>query len=791
MTGSVSLCAYAPRGRAWLLFPLLFSLAVSACVCLRPHRPEGKADRGIVLREASGAETSTFQLHDSLLVDVSGLTPRAGYDLEVVDDRGEVAVANRLSTDAAGRIPETVLWYSIGARRCWTGELAGATPLPYARVTDASLAGREYTLRISRQGEAVRSARFRVAADMLRPTLFAADSRGCPKTGFLIGEEDVWVIGRNFSAGSLLRLSAVPDDSEWRDGKALDDRTGQYGSSLPPLVELGPGETSFKRLLWPRGLTSIGSYDIVAEVVDYPFGTYRDAPRAEAREVIANRSFSGFVVQRRPGVAEPLEVEIAGAVSSPFAFRSTFLTNENVYVGVDPAVQPAFVGQTADVYIVPHRTDAQWTLDKSLNDVTGVVETITVNGICGNCWKTLAWAAPLVVGEYDVVLDFDRNGLYTPGTDLIDSLDPVGFTVSELRVDQVSFNYPGSGAVTLYDHLAGANVTAPEYVSAGHVVRPASWIMGGSHSVRVRFVAVPTLGSAQVWAEGGVGGLAGSGSPVTVTFSGGVGQADFAANSPPATVAKTTFRWDWKYRDGGSTIDMGRTGEHLLYTVLASPNAPQSIPWVGTLDVACTLAQGETTAAGATRRIWDDVYRNAGGLYDTISGAPRYTGSTTQAFNLTLWLANYGVSSIGVVNCYDMGKAVDVFASALGAPTEYTFTGPFGFLNLINAIGRGWTNNPFHDSGGCNASPVVDGSWGSAQGRCGFGNHAFTRLAGQIYDGSGGQVDIDGAPDTLPAGTPQDLDGTDSWLSSYRDRVVDDSPASSPGTPTPYTYTVY
>jgi hypothetical protein len=260
---------------------------------------------------------------------------------------------------------------------------------------------------------------------------------------------------------------------------------------------------------------------------------------------------------------------------------------------------------------------------------------------------------------------------------------------------------------------------------------------------------------------------------------------------PSTTLDNISFDWNWKYKTGLSTADMGLTGKHLLYSVLTTPKAPQATPWVGTLDVACTLAQGETTAAGATRKIWDDFYRNAGGLYDTIGGAPRYTGGTSQNFNLTLWLANYKVSNIGVVNCYDMGKSVMVFSNALGASAEYTFTGPFGFLNLIHAIGKGWTNNPFYDSGSCNANAVVDGSWGSAQGRCGFGNHAFTRLAGQIYDGSGGQVDIDGAPDTLPAGTPQDLDGTDSWLSSYRDRVIDSSPPSTPGTPTPYTFSVF
>jgi hypothetical protein len=441
-------------------------------------------------------------------VDVKGLTPRAGYDVAIVDEAGQVMVANRLSTDARGRIPATVLWYAIGAQPCWRTPVVLETSLPYSRVIDAAVAGRKYTLKVTRAGEASRLATFTVVQQARWPILYAADARGCPKTGFLIGEEDVWVVGRNFPAGGLLRLWTVGDEAEWFDKQPLQDRTSQFGYDLPPLVELGATETYFKRLLWPRLLTSVGSYDIVAETVAYPFGTYRDSPKATVQDVIAERAFSGFVVQRRPGAAQPLEVHIAGAVSSPFAFRDTFLTTEDVYVGVDPALQPSFVGKTASVYIVADKTDAQWTVDKTLTDVTGTVETITVNGICGNCWKTLAWTAPLAVGRYDVVLDFDQDGVYTPGVDLIDSLDPAGFTVSEVRVDQISFNYGGSGAITLFDHVAAANVAAPEYLSAGHVVKPAAWVMGGSHSVRVRFTAVPGLGSAQIFAQGGLGGLA-------------------------------------------------------------------------------------------------------------------------------------------------------------------------------------------------------------------------------------------------------------------------------------------
>ena len=256
-------------------------------------------------------------------------------------------------------------------------------------------------------------------------------------------------------------------------------------------------------------------------------------------------------------------------------------------------------------------------------------------------------------------------------------------------------------------------------------------------------------------------------------------------------MARTAFTWDWKQKTGVTITDMGQTGEHKLYTVLATPQAPQATPWAAALEVAAKVAQGETTAAGATRKIWSEFYQSAGGSYDTVGGAPRYTSNTTQGFNLTLFLANLAATNIGVVNCYDMGKSVVVFANALGAGAEYTYTGPFGYLNLVRPIGKGWANNPFYDSGWANASPVVDGDWSSADGRSSFGNHAFSRLAGQIFDASGGQVDTDGDPDTLPAGVPRALDGSDSWPSSYQARVIDNIPASSPGVPTVYAFTVY
>jgi hypothetical protein len=779
-----------------ILILVIILILIWYFVCRKPvpERPP------ILLKTGSGLETTEFQAHDAILFDAVALSPRTGYAIQVTREDGEVICRLRLSTDQQGRIPETVIWYNVGIRPCTQppAHTVGETHLAAYGPIDYDFVGRNYTLRIIDGEQVVREMQFRVGSEMRRPVLYAADARGCPRSGFLIGEEDVWVVGQNFPSGSIIRLWAVPASSQWQDGDRLEDMTKQHNGGLPPVFELKGQQTGFKRLLWPAGQSSIGSYDIAAEVVSYPFGSYHAASTAEVQNVVSTLSYSGFVIQRRPGTAEPLEMNVAGSVHSPFTFRDTFLTSENVYVGVDPCVQPAYVGKSAKVYIVADKTDAQWTqhmndatdtLDD--DDVTGTVEIIAVGGICGNCWKVLAWSAPLTPGKYDVVLDFNKNGRYDPLYDLIDSLDHTGFVVSEIRVDSISFNYSGSGAVTIYDNVSQANIGPPEYTSASIQVRAAAWVMGGSHTVRVDFKAVSSLNSAKIWAEIGLGGLNSSTSPVSVTFSGGSGQAYFNVNNPPAYVAKHLFDWQWKYKDvnGASTASqgMGKTGKHVLYTVLAAPQVPQAVPWLEALDIACDLANGRTTATDAARDIWYDFYHDAGGLYDTYSGSPQYTGKKTQDFKLTQWLSNYGTANIGTVNCYDMGKAVVVFANAIGCGTEYVYTDPFGYLNCVKPIGRGWTNNPFYAGPyASDPNPIVDGD----AVRSSFGNHGFSRLNGLIYDGSGGQVDVGGDPDFGPPHTPWDLDGADSWTGNYKGKVIDNVPASYPGTPTPYQFIV-
>ncbi len=690
----------------WLLCLLLIVIIIIWWFfCQKPvdERPP------VLLTNGSGVETTEFQLYESVLFEAVDLSPRTGYEVQVVREDGELITELALSTNALGVIPRTVLWYDIGVGPC-PEELA--TIPEHVRRTaydagDFEFGGMSYAVKILQGEKLVREMNFRVSEVLLRPVLYASNARGCPESGFLIGEQDVWVVGKNFPKGSIVRLWAVPASSERQENSQLIDQTKQYGYGMPPIFELKIDKANFKKLLWPKNLISLGSYDIVAEVVQYDFGKYRKTGTAETQNVVSYKTYSGFVIQRRQNAAEPLEMDIAGKVYSPFTFRNTFLTTEDVYVGVDPSVQPSYVGQTAKIFIVEDKNDAEWTIAANNNtdlntlDVTGFIETLTVGGICGNCWKTLAWPASLTPGKYDVVLDFDMDDQYTPGVDLIDSLDSTGFIVADIRVENISFNYSGSGAITIYDNENESYINSPEYYSANHIVKPAAWTMAGSHTVEVEFKAANTISSAEIWAEGVLLTLNSSASPTTVNFSGGTGTAVFNVNNNPNTIGKHEFFLDWKYKNVNSTstgtIDMGETGEHLLYTTYATPNSPMNNPWLEVLEFSTTWASGESDIESAREAVVSGL--NAiddldGDIDYVVYGS--YTGGTFFAaltFDLTNFLSDLKTMSGMVWYCADAAGALQVFSNALGLDLGYVKIDLGATTNYMDPMGNGNTAN--------------------------------------------------------------------------------------------------
>ena len=122
-------------------------------------------------------------------------------------------------------------------------------------------------------------------------------------------------------------------------------------------------------------------------------------------------------------VLPPVEqrTELAGNMLAQypyFEYVKAFNVNSVVRVAIDPFRFPGVVGQTADVYVVAAKDEAQWTSSPGLVDVTGGPLTVTFSGtsIQANRWlvaaaDTLDADAGLGLGVgYDVVLDMNRNG---------------------------------------------------------------------------------------------------------------------------------------------------------------------------------------------------------------------------------------------------------------------------------------------------------------------------------------------------------------------------------------------
>ena len=118
-----------------------------------------------------------------------------------------------------------------------------------------------------------------------------------------------------------------------------------------------------------------------------------------------------------PGViSTPPSAASASAIGAPI---DRFRMDADVY-----ATGSRFTTANVDIYVVP---DQDWNNGNPIPpDVTGAVETVSV--VAGAISTVRVWHAPLVIGEYDIVVDANQNGVYDASTDGLDSGSP-GFVV--------------------------------------------------------------------------------------------------------------------------------------------------------------------------------------------------------------------------------------------------------------------------------------------------------------------------------------------------------------------------
>lgn len=127
---------------------------------------------------------------------------------------------------------------------------------------------------------------------------------------------------------------------------------------------------------------------------------------------------------------EPAPIAVRALDGFPWAERYDVFTSRDTVSGwVDGSRYPDRVGLAADLYVVPHRTPADWAADPSLDDaVAGPAAATIGNGVDPvDVWSGIFSSTP-PLAPYDLVVDFGQDGRLDPG-DLLDGLDAPAFVV--------------------------------------------------------------------------------------------------------------------------------------------------------------------------------------------------------------------------------------------------------------------------------------------------------------------------------------------------------------------------
>lgn len=119
-----------------------------------------------------------------------------------------------------------------------------------------------------------------------------------------------------------------------------------------------------------------------------------------------------------------------------FTYEAAWFAGSRIEIAFDTAVFPALAGASAEVWIVAHKSAAQWQSDPSLTDVRGAPTAIVIQpgDVRANRFVidagTLSGNAGASLGvPYDVVVDFDHDGLLSTGDWADGTLDAAGLTV--------------------------------------------------------------------------------------------------------------------------------------------------------------------------------------------------------------------------------------------------------------------------------------------------------------------------------------------------------------------------
>jgi len=271
------------------------------------------------------------------------------------------------------------------------------------------------------------------------------------------------------------------------------------------------------------------------------------------------------------------------------------------------------------------------------------------------------------------------------------------------EIHSVQFNFDGSPAIALKNHVTGTPIPLPEYIK-GTRKEPAAFVAGTLPRVRVvlRKLSGYASGSYAIGATGSLGGVRRQNVTPTFQPSGLSNPINFEFMWPLAgMVDKPDVSLDWYARKtpGASVPVLAGSAIHRLYVLIGTPTAPwrTETPWVAGLELACGWAAGAWTRDEAAARI-TERYNGSGRVsYDTVQGQTLY-GYSTYLFSQMIDRMNGGYGLGEKVNCTDSADTVSTLANLIGCDLWQSRMQSHFYLNEIIAIGFNTWAKPFWGS---------------------------------------------------------------------------------------------
>lgn len=372
------------------------------------------ASNATLYNAATGVQNSVFYMYDNVLLTIQDLYPNEQTDVQIVrKSDGNIIKRMLVFTDENGVIKDLPVWYFNGYKK--PGELAGSHKF-IAHIEQPGV-GREWK---------IFSIPFEARETLpSAPQLRIVDAAGNFVGASVVVGQPVYVEGSKCGVKKAIQVRLIYDKVSYTAGDPLtdvsdngveSDNTEKNGSFEPTKI---------------CNTAILGAYDVVVDTE--PFGVYNDG------DVVTDLLFPGLLVQNPAGAADIIQDIACDAFGT---YQNQFDSLATVYARVNAIVKPKLPSEFVNVFIAPHK--ALWQTGDALYSMR-TVGTFEMPVQC--LWNGYAGYLPLIrihggslssdpmpikmwPGEYDVIIDVDRNYVYNPGTDILDggSAGP-GFTV--------------------------------------------------------------------------------------------------------------------------------------------------------------------------------------------------------------------------------------------------------------------------------------------------------------------------------------------------------------------------